>query len=179
MGAADFHTGAVIKGTTEEIVTAVNVFKEYTKGNHPAYLMSCRISYDGEKGLGTRVNNMTDEEIAAFAANHDHTVMISASGPYGRFCFLRDVNLFQDLAEAVPHATISGGMDGFGTGGEQIASYELKDGLMVCKYHAGEPDEWDEDEEDWDEDEWDEDCDEPAWDYEEVYDPIAKKFIQK
>ena len=71
------------------------------------------------------------------------------------------------------------GMDGFGTGGEQIASYELKDGLMVCKYHAGEPDEWDEDEEDWDEDEWDEDCDEPAWDYEEVYDPIAKKFIQK
>ena len=54
MGAADFHTGAVIKGTTEEIVTAVNVFKEYTKGNHPAYLMSCRISYDGEKGLGTR-----------------------------------------------------------------------------------------------------------------------------
>jgi hypothetical protein len=120
---------------------------------------------------------MSDDEIVTFAEKHNNTVIISASGPYGRFGFLSEVGLFKDIAEAAPHATVSGGMSGFNSGGDQIASYELKDGLMTCKYCEGEEPEWDEDE-NWDEDEDDEDFEEPEWDYEEIYDPIARKYLK-
>ncbi len=188
MGAADFNTGALIKGTTKEIVSAVNIFKKYATIKHEqyakerncAYLQSCYISYDGEEGLGTRINDMTDEEIAEFAKNHDNSVIVSASGPYGRFGFLSEVGLFKEIAESAPHATVSGGMSGFNPGGDQIAAYELKDGLLTCKYVEGECEDWDEEDEDWDDydEDGEDDFEEPEWDYEEIYDPITKKIVK-
>ena len=187
MGAADFNTGALIKGTQEDVLAAIKVFMEYSTTKHDqyakerncAYLQSCYISYDGEKGLGTRLDSMSEEDLAKFIADHNNTVIISASGPYGRFGFLSEVNLFKEAAEAAPKATISGGMSGFNPGGDQMAAFELKDGLMTCKYHEGEEfdEEFDEDEEDWD-DEDDEDFEEPDWDYEEIYDPVKKKIVK-
>lgn len=187
MGAADFNTGALIKGTQEEILAALKIFNKYVTTKHEqyakerncAYLMSCYVSYDGEQGMGTRLTNMSEEDLIKFIEEHDNKVLVSASGPYGRFGSLSDVDLFKEIAEAAPHATVSGGMSGFNPGGDQIAAFELENGLMKCKYHEGEQ-EWDEDEdgEDWD-DEWDEeDFEEPDWDYEEVYDPIAKKIVK-
>ena len=188
MGAADFNTGAVIKGTQEEIVAALNVFntyattkhEQYAKERNCAYLMSCYLSYEGEHGLGTRLSNMTEEDIVKFIAEHNNEVLVSASGPYGRFGFLSEVNLFKEAAEAAPNATIAGGMSGFNPGGDQIAAFKLENGLLTCKYYEGEP-EWEGEDEDevWDDDDFDEEnFEEPEWDYEEIYDPVTKKIVK-
>ena len=192
MGAADFNTGAKISGTKEEVFKILTVMRSYAidkreqyreKRNCP-YMMSMNISGDNEFGLHKPINQFSDEELIRFIEEKNCVVCVDASGPYGIFGPLEDVGLFHEMAEAAPSAKFEGGMGGFSTGGDQCASFGLKDGLLYCKYVLPHDDEdWGEDDEDWDDDEWDDDDDwedkEPEWDEEVVYDPVKKKYVKQ
>ena len=189
MGAADFNTGMTLEGSRDELLAMLNVVKDYvTKKRYQyrenrdcAYLMSAHINGPNESGLGAHLSEMNDDDILKFIDNHNGVVEIDASGPYGVFGFLDEVDLFRDIAEAAPNAKLVGGMGGFNSGGDMAASFELKDGLLHCKYFQGEDEEYwedeDEDEEDWDEDD-DWEYKEPDWTDEEVYDPVKKKYVR-
>ena len=94
-------------------------------------------------------------------------VYVSARGPYGTFCNLGEFRLFYELAEMIPQAEIRSKLEGDGTFGSERIGFDLKDGLMACKY-------WSEEEYD----DEDEDYDAPEWNYIRVYDPIAKKYLE-
>ena len=187
MGAADFNTGVTLRGTREELLAMLKVLKSYATEKHEqyakerncAYLNSVYLARYQSAGLGQRINDMTDEDMLNLIDTCKNVIDVDASGPYGRFGFLSEVDLFREMAEAAPTASFEGGMGGFSTGGDQAAAYELKDGLLYCKYAEGEDwEEYDEDEdEDWDDDDEDWDA-EPDWTEEVVYDPIAKKCVR-
>ena len=193
MGASDFNTGAKISGTKEEVFSILKVMHSYLtekreqyreKRNCP-YLSSLYIDGEDELDARRRIEQLSDEELMTFIEEKNCTIIVSASGPYGVFGLLDEVDLFHDMAEAAPNAYFEGGMGGFGTGGDQFASFELKDGHMICKYkYPNENDDWGEDEEDWDDDDYDdydddEDFEEPDWDYEVIYDPVKKKNVKR
>lgn len=190
MGAADFNTGATIKGTKEEVFAILKVMHSYAtdkrqqyreKRNCP-YLMSMCIEGENEFGSHKPIGDFSDEELMAYIEEKKYTICVDASGPYGVFNGLEDIDMFHEMAEAAPNATFVGGMGGFDPGADQAASFELKDGLLHCKYAVSYfGDEWDEDcdedEEDWDdEDDWDEE--EPDWGEEVIYDPVKKKYVK-
>lgn len=185
MGAADFNTGATIQGTRDEVFAILKVFhsyatekhEQYSKKRNCAYLNSVYVGGEKTTGLGNRINFMSDEQLLSMIEENNCTITVNASGPYGRFNSLEDVDLFRDVAEVAPNAKVSGGMGGFDPGGDQCATFELKDGLLYCKYANGYGDEcWND--EDWDDDEDDWDEEEPNWDFEEVYDPIKKEVVE-
>jgi hypothetical protein len=127
------------------------------------------------------MSDLSDDELMAYIESKKCTICVEAGGPYGVFGLLEEIHLFHEMAEAAPNASFDGGMGGFGTGGDQFASFELKDGLLYCKYSLPSDDEWDEDEnydeDDDSDDDWDED-EEPEWDTEEIYDPVKKKYVK-
>lgn len=191
MGAADFNTGAELRGTNEEIFAMLMVARSYGKEKRAQYqekrncpyFMSVYVNEGDEFHLRKNLLNLSDEDLMEFIASRNGVVSFEASGPYGVFNGLDSVDVFHEMAEAAPHAQISGGMGGFSPGGDEYANFELKDGLMVCKYAHPHWDEDFEDDEEFDED-WDdeddfEDMEEPEWDEEIVYDPIAKKNVKK
>ena len=191
MGAADFNTGVTISGTKEDVFKILKVMYSYAtdkreqyreKRNCP-YLMSLCISGDNEFGLHKPMSDFSDEELMRFIEEKGCTVCVDASGPYGIFGLLEDVNLFHEMAETAPTAKFEGGMGGFGTGRNQMASFELKDGMLYCKYALPNDDEeWDEEDCDDDDNDWDEDeyweNEEPDWDEKVVYDPVKKKYAR-
>ena len=190
MGAADFNAGATIKGTKEEVLAILKVVldynttkkEQYNKKRNCPYLTSVYVRGADEKGMGTRLAPAEDADFLKFIEEKNCEIVIDASGPYGSFGLLEEVDIFHDMAEAAPNASFSGGMGGFGTGGDQFANFELKDGLLYCKYSLPSDDEWDEDEDYDDDEDWDDDdCEdeEPIWDEEVVYDPIKKKNVKK
>lgn len=191
MGAADFNTGAKISGTKEEVFAILNVLhsyvtekrKQYREKRNCPYLMSVCIEGENEFGTHKPLCDFSDEELMTFIEEKKCTVCVNASGPYGVFNGLEDINLFHEMAEVAPNAIIVGGMGGFDPGADQAASFELKDGLLHCKYAVSyfgdELDEdYDEDDEDGedDEDDWNEE--EPEWGEEVVYDPVKKKYVK-
>lgn len=191
MGAADFNTNARIEGTKEEILAIMKVLLSYTtekkdqynKERNCPYLTSVYVSGDGEKGLGTRLAPAEDADYLKFIEDRGNVLYVDASGPYGRFGFLDEVDLFHEMAEAAPGAKFVGAMSGFNPGGDMVAAFELKDKLLQCKYLMPNEEAW-EDEED-EEDDWDEnddecwDDEEPDWDEIVVYDPIKKKYVKQ
>ena len=192
MGASDFNTGARIQGTNKEVLDILKVIHSYEtdkreqyreKRNCP-YLMSVQISGDDDDfNQQKHLSDFSDDELIAYIEDKGCVVCVNASGPYGIFGLLEEVDLFHDMAEAAPNATFSGGMGGFGTGGDQCAGFELKDGLLYCKYSLPSDDEWDDDEDYDEDDDLDEDDDwedqEPEWDDEVVYDPVKKKNVKR
>lgn len=190
MGAADFNTSAKIKGTKEEVLSILKVLlnynttkkEQYNKKRNCPYLTSVYIHGSKEKGMGTRLAPAEDADLLKFIEENNCEIVADASGPYGSFGLLEEVDIFHDMAEAAPTASFSGGMGGFGTGGDQFANFELKDGLLYCKYSLPSDDELNEDEYEDDEsydddDDWEDE--EPIWDEEVVYDPIKKKNVKK
>lgn len=192
MGAADYNTGANLKGTKEEIFAMLMIMRSYAtekreqyrqKRNCP-YFMGVHINGTDDFKLRRDLLIFSDEDLMAFIEENKCNVDVEANGPYGVFGMLDEVDVFHEMAEAAPNAQISGGMGGFGTGGDQYANFELKDGRMVCKYAYPHEDDWDDEDEDF-EDDWDEDDDdwdeqeEPDWDEEVIYDPVAKKNVKK
>ena len=191
MGAADFNTGATIQGTKDEVFAILKVMYSYVttkreqyreKRNCP-YLMSMCINGDNEFGMRRPISDFADDELMAYIEEKKCAICVDASGPYGVFGLLEEIDLFHEMAEAAPNAKFEGGMGGFGTGGDQCANFELKNGLLHCKYSLPS-DDWDEDgyddeyEDDWDEDdEWADE--EPDWDKEVIYDPVKKKYVEQ
>ena len=171
MGAADCFTQASIRGSTEEVFTAVKLFQKYATENQKIYdqegkgiyLLDFALTGAQDHFRETDIEQLTDEEIVKFIKKNKNEVDISARGPYGTFWELGEFRLFYELAEMIPHAEIWGKLEGEGTFGSERIGFVLKDGLMACKY-------WSEKEV-----EEDEDDDAPEWDYVSIYDPIAKK----
>jgi hypothetical protein len=188
MGAADFYTSMKLEGTRDELLAMLNVVKSYATEKHEQYKTKKNCEYISSAfvgrfqadGMGKRINFMTDEEMLEVIDANKNVVLVDASGPWGIFGFLEEVNLFRDIAKAAPHAKLSGSISGFDAGGDQDAAYELKDGLLYCKYANSEDEFYDEDDDDdWDDeddDDWDDE--EPDWSMEEVYDPVTDKIIE-
>lgn len=188
MGAADFNTVAKISGTKEEVFAILKVMhsyvtnkrEQYREKRNCSYLMSMCISGDNEFGTHRQISDFSDDELLVYIEEKKCAVFVEASGPYGVFGLLEEVNLFHEMAEAAPNASFSGGIGGFGAGGDQFANFELKDGLLYCKY-VMPSDDWDDEDYDEDDEDWDEDDDledeEPDWDEEVVYDPVKKKNV--
>lgn len=192
MGAADFNTTITLKGAREDVLAMMRVVKSYITDKHEQYrekrnceyLMGANIeAHDINPFSGPNVGDMSDDEMLAMIDKYNCQITISASGPYGVFGNLDDIDLFKDMAESAPHASFTGFIGGFSVGGDQCAAFELKDGLLHCSYRFGEEFEEDYDEdEDLDDEDWDDECEyeevEIEWDFEVVYDPINKKIIE-
>ena len=185
MGAADFNTAVSIQGTREEVLAILKIIRAYAtekreqyraKRNCP-YLTHVNISGKDETSVHKSMLNMSDEELLIFIEESNCSVFVEAGGPYGVYMGLQQLSLFHEMAEAAPNAQFQGGMGGFDAGGDSMASFELNEQKLLCKYACHETEFYeDEDfEDDWDE----EDCEqEPDWDTEIIYDPILKKNVR-
>ncbi len=174
---ADFTTVITVKGTTEELFNILKRLVDYTdKSSGKPYLGSVDVSNkDNQKVLhftDLRLTVPSNEEIEKAAISLDGAMEIVAAGPYGRFGILEEVPLLEDLAEAAPHCTFVGEIEGFNAGGDQEEKGELKNGRLHLYYMLPHDDEdWDDD----DDDNFDEE-DEIEWDEEAIYDPINKEY---
>ena len=89
MGAADFNTGAELRGTNEEIFAMLMVARSYgnekraqyhEKRNCP-YFMSVHVNEGDEFHLRKNLLNLSDEDLMEFIASKNGVVSFEASGP--------------------------------------------------------------------------------------------------
>ncbi len=113
---SDFSTYLEVKGTRNEIEAVLGVLKLF-ENDSEIYLESVRV----EKNSGTELK-------------------VSAGGPYGRFGFLEETNLFESISDAAPRASIEGFVSGFSTGGGQSMWCETKNGKPHIFYFDEESD---------------------------------------
>lgn len=93
-------------------------------------------------------------------------MIFSAGGPYGCFGSLEEVRFFEDIADAIPDASIEGYISRFDNGEHQAMSCKTEEGKLHLGYK-------------WfmDENYYIDifgDCSDP--DSESIYDPIEKKY---
>lgn len=87
---------------------------------------------------GESIEDKTDEELLAIASKAQGELHVCALGPWGCYEKLRDVGLFEALADAAPGAYFSGGIGGY-CGDEKLSlNAELNNGILrQCEYdHA-------------------------------------------
>lgn len=185
--AADFYTEMELSGTKKEVLAMLKIIRKYETENYERYKNHRDCAYiEGVSISGTNDDNdgdvydledMTDKELLEIIDENGCQICVTASGPWGRFGFLDEIDLFRDMAEAAPDAEFDGNISGFNAGGDQDAEFELVDGLLYCRY-AFPGDEYLDDEDDEADEDWDDKDDEIEWTAEETYDPVAKKIIE-
>jgi hypothetical protein len=131
---ADINTTIKIKGTKEELINALNAInyfatdmhEQYRKEHNCAYVNFWKIINEHDDVL----SNVNESSIKEFLEEPTECLIIDLSGPYGVFCSLSDVGLFEAIADAAPNAYFTGCSDGFNTGGDLCLKAELKDGKL-------------------------------------------------
>ena len=183
--AADFTTNVEMRGTSKELLAMLKVLRKFETEKHDQYAKSHDCEYVDDVRIGGAneysdsssydLEDMNDDEWLEFIEENGCEIYADIGGPWGVFCFLDEIDLFRDMAEAAPNAEFEGSISGFNTGGDQDAEFRLVDGLLHCRYaflgDECDDEEFDEDDEAWDDDE------RLDWTSEETYNPITKKIF--
>ena len=128
---ADFNLSMTLIGEKSDIRKMIEVFTHYCHGgNRKAYFVQVEIngkSYHDPKDIA-KLRKLTDKQIAAISVNGE--VKIEAAGPYGYYCELNDVELFREMAEAVPNAKFVAEISGYQQYSDQNLNCALEGGKL-------------------------------------------------
>ena len=127
MATADFELNMTINGTNEELATMLAVFKRYIEGEKGVYFNWPSVTRSDEE---IDLEESTSKEILEFLEESEGEVEISASGPYGHYGMLNDVDLFRDMAEAAPDASLEAEITGTTTYTEQNLNCNLENRIL-------------------------------------------------
>ena len=127
MATADFELNMTINGTNEELATMLAVFKKYIEGEDGVYFNWPSVTRSGEE---IDLEESTPEEILEFLEGSEGEVEINAGGPYGHYGMLNDVDLFRDMAEAAPDASLEAEITGTTTYTEQNLNCNLENRIL-------------------------------------------------
>lgn len=100
----EFNFELVFKGTKDEIKNMVGVINSYNRDS------DIRLEFVHINDKMVASSDMTDEYIESLVSLDNIT--ITASGPYGRFDQLKEVDIFQKIAECAPNAEFDGEIRG-------------------------------------------------------------------
>ena len=116
MATADFTFGITLDGTLEEVLAMLTVFQEYEKGKNGVYFSFCEL----KRGCKTvRMDKLDEDALRAFVEDGEGAVEVSGLGPYGRYGELNDIDVFREMAEAAPNASLEVEITGFTSYTEQ------------------------------------------------------------
>ena len=128
---ADLNTELVVRGTNSEIAAVLRVIRAYAMKNGDIYLDSADLKTNMHK---EDLRFLSDEQFEEILAEVEGSVKIRASGPYGRFGWIEDISLFEDLANAAPTVEFEGSIHGFASDVKQGANAELRNGILRIEY---------------------------------------------
>ncbi len=128
MATAEFEFSMTINGTALEVADILKIMKSYAEGKDGVYFSFVKVS--GEAGDSTNIEEMSEEDILAFAGECAGEVKLEGLGPYGRYGVLNDVDIFRDMAEAAPGASFEAEITGSTTYTEQSMTCTLADRLL-------------------------------------------------
>lgn len=128
MATADLDFNLEIKGTPEEINALLKIMIAYANGKDGVYFSFTTADVGGQS---FRISSPGGEEekLLEAAANAD-SAKIHASGPFGRYGELNDVDIFRDMAEAAPSSEFFGTISGFAGYADQSIRVRLADGKL-------------------------------------------------
>jgi hypothetical protein len=107
-------------GNKEQLKGMLEIVGLYSnKGDKPAYFVFVKVN-----GKDIDLSNIPDEATTSGSA------MVTAKGPYGRYAYLNDVDIFRDLAEAFPQGAFTAEISGYGQYEIQNLKCELKDSIL-------------------------------------------------
>ena len=127
MATADFEFGITYRGTQEQMLTLLDIIRKYDNGTGDIYLSFTNLVVKNKRCV-LGINK--DEEILAAIAESDGEISFSATGPYGRFSDLSEIDIFRCIAEATPDASFDGTIEGFTSYTEEKLACELKNGIL-------------------------------------------------
>lgn len=130
---ADFEFEMKLNGTQEELVAMLSVMRSYANGEKPAYF-----SFTEAVRGGARIDleDADEDEILEFLSNNEGAVEITASGPYGHYGVLNDVDVFRDMAEIAPEAEFTGEISGSRTYSEESLNCKLENKILyISSYY--------------------------------------------
>ena len=140
---ADLNTEITMKGTEEELFSLVKViqsfenekYEQYNTKHDCGYIEFCRIiegeaDFSKTQSNGKSLEELSDEDIHSLISKANGEIRILASGPYGVFFNISEVELFQEMACAAPTAYFNGFSSGFVTGADVSLTGELKEGIL-------------------------------------------------
>lgn len=128
MATADLDFNLEIKGTPDEITAMLRIMIEYSGGKDGVYFSFTTANVGGQSFRISSPGSEAEKLLEA-AANAD-SVKINASGPFGRYGELNDVDIFRDMAEAAPAAEFFGTISGFAGHADQSIRVRLADGNL-------------------------------------------------
>lgn len=207
---ADFTTLIQIEGEICDVISMLKTLQSYSydkyqENDKEIYLQAIQLFDEDDatiNDLESPLDEMSEEEIVSFANESDGCIHIEASGPFGSFGWLDEIQLFENMASVAPDAHFKGSISGFNNGGDQEAEFELKDGLLYSKYATNVDsdfelfdDEYEDEDEDDSFDDYDECEDEiiddeddaedvndlllgTKWDFMHIYDPYQKEIVE-
>ena len=127
MATADFNLEMTINGTDEELATLLGVFQKYLKGEKGVYFNWPEVTRGDED---CDLEEAAPEEILEFLEGAEGEVEITADGPFGHYGMLNDVDLFRDMAEAAPDASLEAEITGITTYTEQNLNCNLENRIL-------------------------------------------------
>lgn len=120
MATAEFDFNMTINGNMEDTKRILEVMHKYEVGEKVAYFNFVEVDVDGEE--------IDLDDLDSFDLEGE--VNITAMGPYGRYMFLNDVDIFRDMAEIAPNSSFEAEITGGTTYTEQSLNCRLEKGIL-------------------------------------------------
>ena len=127
MATADFEFSMTAHGNTNELCLLANILKHYTTDETNVYFRFAKLQKGNEIAEIAELNN---EELLDFILQNEGDFSLSASGPFGKYGELNDVDIFRDMAEAAPNAEFQGEITGNTTYTMQNLNCTLKNKIL-------------------------------------------------
>lgn len=127
MATADLDFNIEITGTTQEVVSILEIMFEYNNGKDGVYFSFTSVN-TGDKVFSLHRSNK--DEILSAVRSSGGAVKINSSGPFGKYGELDDVDIFREMAQAAPGAGFTASINGFAGYADQSLKATLVDGLL-------------------------------------------------
>lgn len=137
MATADLDFNLEINGTPDEIIAIIEVMRQYDAGKDGVYFSFTHVEV-GDETIRC-FGEDTEEKLREAIRSAEKPVIINASGPYGSYGELNDVDIFCEMAEAAPAAGFQGAISGFAGYADQSLTARLEDGkLHISTYYLSD-----------------------------------------
>ena len=134
--AADFCKTIVLKGTVKDMCAMLETVQKVARENRRNSRDNDGIPYiEAQLSDGRTLREMSKEEILDFC-RHKRSVSLEVMGPYDSFDKPEETGLFEIIANAAPHASFTGTVNGFVGSSNLYAVAELKNGKLTVKSFA-------------------------------------------
>lgn len=129
----DFNTTLILNGAPEENVEMFRIFSQYSDNRVKGAYLSCATVDADDKTYHLSISN--PEDLCEIVRTATAPVKLEALGPFGCYSGLDDVDIFRDIAEAVPQSAFTGQISGGTSYTEELLECELEDGLLhICYF---------------------------------------------